>query len=309
MKKILLFLAAVAALAGCKGGTKTLLPNVSGKAGEIIVVIDKDNWEGALGSEVRALLADECPYLAQKEPLYSLVNVTPGGFADLFRVHRNIIMMNVGAQADSAGVVYLKDIWAAPQCVIQVSGKTPEECQEQLQKNGKTIQNAIEQAERNRVIANTIKYEERDIAAAVKPSFGGSPHFPIGYKLKKATSSFIWIADDKQYTMQDILIYKYPADEDPFSLSNIVSHRNSILKENVPGMFEDTWMTTSTFFPPQVEYTRYHGRAFAQTRGYWEVENDYMGGPFVSHSFYSPDGSEIIVAEAFVYAPKYDKRQ
>ena len=34
-----------------------------------------------------------------------------------------------------------------------------------------------------------------------------------------------------------------------------------------------------------------------------------MGGPFVSHSFYSPDGSEIYVIEAFLYAPKYDKRQ
>ena len=311
MKKILLFLAAVAALAGCKGGTKTLLPNVSGKAGEIIVVIDKDNWEGALGSEVRALLADECPYLAQKEPLYSLVNVTPGGFADLFRVHRNIIMMNVGAQADSAGVVYLKDIWAAPQCVIQVSGKTPEECQEQLQKNGKTIQNAIEQAERNRVIANTIKYEERDIAAAVKPSFGGSPHFPIGYKLKKATSSFIWIADDKQYTMQDILMYRYPVggEAEPLSEENLLRHRNEILKDNVPGMFEGSWMTTSANFPVQVEYNRYRGRDFAQMRGYWEVENDFMGGPFVSHSFYSRDGSEIIVLDAFVYAPRYDKRQ
>ena len=34
-----------------------------------------------------------------------------------------------------------------------------------------------------------------------------------------------------------------------------------------------------------------------------------MGGPFVSHSFYSKDGKDIIVLEAWVYAPKYDKRQ
>jgi hypothetical protein len=41
----------------------------------------------------------------------------------------------------------------------------------------------------------------------------------------------------------------------------------------------------------------------------WEVQNDFMGGPFVSHSFYSADGSEILVAEAWVYAPQFDKRQ
>ena len=57
------------------------------------------------------------------------------------------------------------------------------------------------------------------------------------------------------------------------------------------------------------EYFKYKGREFAQVRGLWDVENDFMGGPFVSQSFYSPDGSEVFVAEAFVYAPRYDKRQ
>ena len=74
-------------------------------------------------------------------------------------------------------------------------------------------------------------------------------------------------------------------------------------------MFDNTYMTTSVFFTPMIEYMKYRGRDIVQTRGMWEVENDYMGGPFVSHSFYSPDGKDIIVAEAFVYAPRYDKRQ
>ena len=49
-------LSALVALAGCGSGTATLLPNVSGKAGEVIVVMDKDNWEGDLGSDVRLKL-------------------------------------------------------------------------------------------------------------------------------------------------------------------------------------------------------------------------------------------------------------
>ena len=54
---------------------------------------------------------------------------------------------------------------------------------------------------------------------------------------------------------------------------------------------------------------RYKGLEFAEVRGFWEVYNDYMGGPFVSHAFYSKDGQNVIVLQAFVYAPKYDKRQ
>ena len=68
MRKIAIILAALAMLTACKS-TKTLLPNVSGKAGEVIVVIEKEDWEGKLGNKVRELLADDCPYLAQKEPL------------------------------------------------------------------------------------------------------------------------------------------------------------------------------------------------------------------------------------------------
>ena len=310
MKKILLMLMAVLALASCKN-TKALLPNVSGKAGEIIVVIEKADWEGNLGAQVRELLACDCPYLAQKEPLYSLVNVAPGGFGDLFKVHRNIVYFTLNQQLDSAGVIYRKDVWAAPQCLVQVSAHDADEAAALVRDNGKSIVGYIEQAERDRVIRNSIRYEEREIAPRVAEVFGGSPHFPMGYKLKKITDDFAWVADEKQYTIQGIFIYKYPAirTSDELSVDNIIARRNSTLKENVPGMFENTWMTTGEYMPPQIEFFRFRGRDFAQVRGLWEVENDYMGGPFVSHSFYSQDGASVIVAEAFVYAPKYDKRQ
>ena len=310
MKKILLICAAVLTLASCKN-TKVLLPNVSGKAGEIIVVIEKTDWEGNLGGKVRELLACDCPYLAQKEPLYSLVNVAPGGFGDLFKVHRNIVYFALNSQLDSASVAFRHDVWASPQCLVQVNAPNADEAARLISEKGKTIVSFIEQAERDRVIRNSIRYEEREIAPKVTEVFGGSPHFPMGYRLKKLTENFGWIADEKQYTIQGILIYKCPATgaADELSLEKIIARRNEMLKANVPGMFENTWMTTGEYMPPQIEFLRYRGRDFTQVRGLWEVENDYMGGPFVSHSFYSPSGDSIIVAEAFVYAPKYDKRQ
>ena len=157
-------------------------------------------------------------------------------------------------------------------------------------------------------IRNTLRYEEPALYPQLADIFGGAPHFPTGYKLRKASDTFAWIADDKQ-AYQDVFIYRYPAEDDPFTMEKILAHRNAMLQENVPGMFDGTYMTTSDFFPTTLEFLKYRGRDFAQVRGMWEVQNDFMGGPFVSHSFYSPDGSEILVAEAWVYAPKFDKRQ
>ena len=296
-------------LAACKGGAP-LLPSVSGKAGEVLVVMEKAQWDDALGAATRELLATECPYLAISEPLYTLVNIAPGAFGDLFKVHRNIVLFNLSPSVDSTCVYYRKDMWAQPQCVVQLNAPDGDAALALLSEAGENILGAIEQAERDRVIRNTLLYEEASIYAAVAPVFGGSPHFPSGYKLRKLTDDFAWIADDKQYTMQDVLIYRYPASgEGDFDKEAILRHRNEMARANVPGMYDNTWMTTSESFPVTVSYLSYRGRKFVQTRGYWEVENDYMGGPFVSHSFYSPDGKFIIVAEAFVYSPKYDKRQ
>ncbi|MBR1406048.1 MAG: DUF4837 family protein [Bacteroidales bacterium] len=294
----------------CNRNSRVLLPNVSGKAGEVIVVIDRENWEGNLGNAVRDILASDCPYLPQKEALFSVANVTPTGFADLFKVHRNIVIFNIDPQNQEEGVIYRNDVWAHPQCVIQVNAFDNEGALRLLTENADRVTASIEQAERDRIIANAKLYEEAKLAKVVTEMVGGSPHFPTGYKLKKKTDNFIWIADEKQYTNQGVFIYKYPASEaENFTRENIIAHRNKTLQENVPGMFDNTWMTTSDIVETSVEFIKFRGLQFAQTRGWWEVHNDFMGGPFVSHSFYGEGAKEIIVLEAWVYAPRYDKRQ
>ena len=301
---------AALSLLGCKNARTALLPSVSGKAGEIIVVMDKADWEDTLGNDVRDLLACDCPWLAQKEPLYTLVNIVPSAFADLFKSHRNIVLFQVNQQIDSASILFKHDVWAATQVFIQISAPSAVDASTLLKEKGPMIVSSIEQAERDRVIRNTMRYEESSLYNQVAEIFGGAPHFPTGYRMRLAGEDFVWLADDKQYVYQDIFVYRYPAEpEDPFTLERIIAHRDEILKQNVPGMREGSYMTTSEYFEPTVEYIKYRGRDLVQTRGMWEVQNDFMGGPFVSHSFYSPDGTEILVAEAFVYAPKYDKRQ
>ena len=313
MKFMAIALAAMIALASCseEKKRKALLPNISGKAGEVIVVIDKGNWEGAVGNVLRDSLAQETPYLPQREPLFGLVNVPKNAFTNMFQIHRNIIVVNISNTVTEPGIVIRKDVWATPQTVIYVNATDSEAAIEIIKENSALMAVTIEQAERDRIIRNVKKYEELKLAPVVAKMAGGSPHFPSGYKLKKATNDFIWIEYAIQDVTQGILIFKYPVveGEQMMSLESIIGHSNEILKNNVPGMFDNTYMTTSSAVRPGIEYKRYKGLDFAEVRGFWEVYNDYMGGPFVSHAFYSQDGKDVIVMEGFVYAPKYDKRQ
>lgn len=306
-------LTAIIALSACNSAKtkKALMPNITGKAGEVIVVIDQGDWEGAVGTVLRDSLAGDTPFLPQREPLFSLVNVPQSAFTNMFKVHRNIILLNINSSVVEPGVVFRKDIWAAPQTVINVNAPNAETAVTLIEENSRKMALAIEQAERDRIISNTKKYEELKLAPMVREIFGGSPHFPSGYQLKKKTSDFVWIEYAIQHVTQGIFIYKYPVveGEQMLSLESLVENSDEMLKNNVPGMFDNTYMMISDFLTPSIEYQRYKGLEFAEIRGLWEVYNDYMGGPFVSHAFYSKDGKDVIVLQAWVYAPKYDKRQ
>ncbi len=290
---------------------KALLPNISGKAGEVIVVIDKGLWEGAVGTVLRDTLTADCPFLPQREPLYNLVDVAPSGFTNMFQIHRNIILVNISSSVTEPGVVIRKDVWATPQCVININANDTDAAVALIKENSQKIITTLEQAERDRVIANAKRFEERGLIPAVEEVIGGVLHFPSGYQLKMKTSDFLWITYAPQGTQQSILAFKYPVveGEDMMSRASLTENIKEMLKNNVPGMFENTYMTIASVIDPSVKYMNYKGHAFAEIRGLWDVHNDYMGGPFVAHAFYSEDGKDMIVLLAFVYAPKYDKRQ
>lgn len=289
---------------------KALLPNISGKAGEVIVVIDKTYWEGQIGNTIRDTLAADCPFLPQREPLYSLVDIIPSGFSNMFQIHRNILIVNISKNVTEPGVVIKRDVWATPQCVIYLNAIDSASAIQLFKDNSQKIITTLEQAERDRVIANARKYEERALAPVVEETIGGTLNFPSGYKLKMKTSDFTWITYTPQYTQQSILAFRYPVKEgeDMMSRTSLMENINATLQKNVPGMFDDTYMTIAPGIAPSVKYMNYKGHAFAEIRGLWDVHNDYMGGPFVAHAFYSQDGKEMIVLLGFVYAPKYDKR-
>ena len=73
-------------------------------------------------------------------------------------------------------------------------------------------------------------------------------------------------------------------------------------------MIDNSYMTISNYQMPQMKWMRYKKMDFAEIRGFWEVQNDFMGGPFVAHIFYDKKTNNLLVLEGFVYSPRYDKR-
>ena len=70
--------------ASCDDNSELVKQNVGGKAGEIIIVADKGDWESEPGTQLREVLATPYPFLPQSEPSYTLINIPHKSFTSLF---------------------------------------------------------------------------------------------------------------------------------------------------------------------------------------------------------------------------------
>lgn len=286
------------------------MPSITGDAGDVLIVTSKANWNGEIGAATRDLLACDYPFLPQREVSFNLYNTSPKDFSGSFMLHRNIILINISQQITETGIKLSANAWAKPQTIITISAKEPQEALDIISENGELIYNTLEQAERDRLITNSKKYEDINVRNTVTKNFGGSPYFPKGFTIKKSTPEFIWISQETTYVNQGILIFKTPYTSDN-NLSNehIKQTLYDLWQANVPGMRENSYMTFNKLIEPGFKNISYNGQTMIEVRGLWEVENDYMGGPFVCHIFPDRQRQNLIILNAFLYAPKYDKRK
>jgi len=311
MKKIALVLSMLLALPvffSCGKKSAAPLPNISGKAGEIIVVISKAQWESDLGGAIREVLSAEYEYLPQKEPLFNIANVPEASVNKLIKVHRNMMYVKVEAGAKT-GMEVRNNVWAQPQTMVIITAPDDEAAAACIREKSEAIVAAFEKAERDRSIANAKLYEEKSLRDLVEGKYSGSPYFPNGYSLKKQTPDFLWISYETSYTIQGIFIWSYPY-EGPQQLTPeaLIAKRNAITKENVPATMEGSYMITNPSITPGCKTVSYNSIERIELRSLWDTQNDFMGGPFISHTFLSKEGDRIITVEGFIYAPKYNKR-
>lgn len=306
--KLLLTLVVGAILISCSRGPR-LMSNISGKVGEVVVVINKGDWESDPGISLRSILAADYPGLPQREPLFTLINIPENAFSSIFQTHRNIVIVKIVPDLKEAKIIYQENVWSAPQIVVTISAPTALAAADIINKEGTGLSDAILQAERDRIIQNSKRYEDKSLRITTTRIFGGSPYFPKGYNLRKRASDFIWISYETTYTNQGIFLYKYPyTDSTDFELESLINKRNEFMYRNVPGPLDNTYMTTNLLTDPSMRIAHSNKLNFIEIRGLWEVQNDFMGGPFVQHVFLDKTRQNIIVIEAFVYAPRYDKR-
>ena len=126
---------------------------------------------------------------------------------------------------------------------------------------------------------------------------------------KQEEGKIIWFQRDTDKGTVNVLAYELNKDFIKVSsLKEIIKIRDSIGKLFLPGRNENSHMITEKAYEPYIKKTRISGLEAIETRGTWEVKNDFMAGPFLNYIIKDTLNKRNIVLEGFVFSPSSKKR-
>lgn len=304
-----LFIALVVTISSCTGDSTNMRKKITGKAGELVVVIPKGTWDSQIGKSIRQVMAQPQLGLPQDEPIFNLIDVPPAAFKEIFRTTRNIIRVKISSSVDSAKVEFKKDIWAWPQAVVDITAPSSQSFHDLFKKNSDKIVAYMLKAERNRLLINYKNYNDKAVKNTIKEQFDIQLNMPPGFKVKLQRENFAWVRYETPDISQGILIHSFPYTSDStFTKNYIQSKRDSILKAHVEGPATGSYMTSEHQLPALFNVFQFKNNYAAFMRGLWRVEGDFMGGPYINLSVLDAANNRIIMLDGYVYAPRFDKR-
>lgn len=314
MKKIinvtLICVLIIISAVSCKKTTKGLRPAVTGGSGEVLVLINKTIWESSVGDTLKSILNDTQLGLPQDEPVLDIIHISHDAFGSMFKTHRSILDLRISNKVEKNSLAVKDELYAKTQSFMKIEAKNSKEMIQLLVENRNKIVAYFLLGERNRKIKIFKKNVVQEIFETIKSKHKFTLAFPAGYKINKDEGDFLWISNETPTTSQGMFIYSYDyLSEEMFSKDQLIERRNNFLKKYVPGPTEGSFMGTEMSYPILSRQFDFNGNYAYETRGLWKVENDFMGGPFVSVSYLDEKSNRIICMDSYVYYPNNNKRE
>ena len=285
--------------------------SVGGTSEIMIVTQNEEQWNGMIGDTIRHYFLDYQYGLPQPESRNELSHINVSGFNDMFRKHKNILEVEINPNLEKAVAETAEDLWAAPQRYVKISAPNMASWIELFNKQKEVYQQWYDKVERERILNVFRPTADNAIADAIANRFGFTMTVPQGFYIAKNEAEFMWIRKELERSSACLILYKVPYhDTLQFSTNSLVAMRNMMTQKYIPGPLEGSYMTTETeFVPPLVRHVGDFPAGYTvEMRGMWRVENDFMGGPFVSYTFADSRTGDLVTVEGYYYEPNQKKR-
>ena len=292
-------------LVSCDKEVKNFKPQSSGRINSISVIIDKPSWDGKIGDAIREKYASEFIGLPQVEEAFTLNYIPYEAFTGFGRTARNVIYINKKKQ-DKPRMI--RDRYARPQLFLEVSGLDNESIIKGIlssfEFSSAQFQNGEIEENKTRILNSLLKDTGLD-------SLNISVQIPSAYSIFKNEPQTVWLQKPLKNGTSNLIIKELndPAsDFEKINLNDVISLRDSVGKEFIPGRVENSYMITEKEYLPYISYQLVNGFKAIETRGTWEVKGDFMGGPFINYIVKDTLNKKLLYVEGFVFSPSQRKR-
>ncbi|MGB1240883.1 MAG: DUF4837 family protein [Chitinophagales bacterium] len=307
-------------------------PNSSGRVDEILLIMDEEEWRAKEGEVVRQVFMKDFNVLPQSEPIFSLSQV-PAEFvtdllkrsasvvvvADLSKDHSTARMIKEQlGRFDSQGkdrpsYFMRKDVWAMPQQVIYIYADNALSLTNKLMELQDTFVNLIYRVEdlkaKNQAYVAGVS---KGLTKTMKDDFEVDFEVPSVYREVLKTDSLMWMRYDNHLNeeVSNIMVLVEPYEGESLPISQAypikkIGEMGKLVGTDNEGSY---LYPANKYIPFEQTMQQIEMGEAVKSLGLWSMQNDFMGGPFVSYSFDDLAKKRRITMLGFVYAPRGKKR-
>ena len=312
-------------------GGEAKLPESVGDFAELVIVGDKQSTE-ILNQGIEHVYGKAVDGIAPPaEPMYKVRYTDETYFKGFFQKHVTIAMLLHKGNIDlfahyfnkeaidkirnkiekgESGFVGVNNVWAKPQKVNFIFASNASALKDWMINNAEKLRKSALTNETQIGIAKIFG------ANIYSDSFFVNHFNKSGYALPKAPSfriaanrpDFIWLRKDGKKYDYGIYIYDEPyTDKNQLTEAYILELRNKMTKKYIHGTLDSTYVTIEPLLKPVSKVISFNSMYAIETRGWWKLEHDYMGGPFVLYTIYDEKSGKIITLDGNVFAPNEPK--
>lgn len=277
---------------------------ISGKTNTISVIIDDQLWYGEVGDSIRNKFASPVLGLTQEEPLFT-INQYPARLLEGFVTDSRSIIIVKKAATDKFEITHSNSL---PHNTFRIYGKSVDDIICSIELNSAQIIKVIRDAEIQKIQEDNSK--SLMSPAILKNKFHIDLQIPTGYEYMLHKKNFIWLKKDIISGNTSLLIYQIPIHSFAKSsnmVDNIIRMRDSV-GNYIKGREPNTRMITGEAYAPYFSTISLDGKNAFETKGTWELKNDFMAGPFINYAIVDETYKRILVIEGFCYSPSNQER-
>lgn len=311
----LCMLAASMLFGACTVKNTTSKKTTAGEPYDVVVVCDDNVWRGDLSYAVCDLLEEPLPGLTRPQGYFNIVKqVTPKGATDIDKMYPNLLVLSVNPAVNEATYSVSKNVYARPQTVVTITAPSVASAVEFVAEAEDALREEFERGERNNSNNYYAQGPAEQLMADFKAHTGMEMLIPANFfKATTREKDLLWYIRDYPSRAQYIFAFKTPCDPslpDDMQALSAMGAINTMFSTISSKGASGSYMRISS--EPQSMAVTYdvdiNGRMWTEMRGWWEVANDFMGGPFVGFVNVDKEASEALVIVFGLYAPEDPQR-